>query len=294
MQVLTAPLVREERDVASVLECIDVDSGARTTLAEFDYLVEAPNWTHDGQALVYNSKGRILRFDLGTRQSREIPTAFATSCNNDHVLSPDGRLIAISHRTAEDGLSRIYTLPLSGGDPTLVTPIAPSFLHGWSPDGRTLAYCGERNGDWDIYAIAALGGNETRLTSNAGRNDGPEYSPDGRSIWFNSTRSGLMQIWRMDRDGSGQTQVTGDESSNSWFPHLSPDGRRVVYIAYRRGDVEPEAHPANKDVELRLISADGGPSRTIAKLLGGQGTINVNSWSPDSRTLAFVSYRLKG
>ena len=293
MQVLTSPARREERDVISILECVDVDSGARTALAELDFLIEAPNWTQDGKALVYNSKGRILRFDLATRQSREIPTGFAVNCNNDHVLSTDGRLIAVSHRTVEDGLSRIYTLPLAGGDPTLITPIAPSFLHGWSPDGRTLAYCGERNGDWDIYTIPAIGGKETRLTAKAGRNDGPEYSPDGRAIWFNSTRSGLMQVWRMAKDGSGQMQMTRDES-NSWFPHLSPDGRRVAYIAYRKGDVEPEAHPANKDVELRLMPADGGGFKTIAKLFGGQGTINVSSWSPDSRTLAFVSYRLKG
>ncbi len=127
----------------------------------------------------------------------------------------------------------------------------------------------------------------------AGRNDGPEYSPDGRHIWFNSTRSGLMQVWRMGSDGSDQTRMTTDES-NIWFPHLSPDGKRVACIAYRKGDVEPEAHPANKDVEIRLMSADGGPFRSVAELFGGQGTINASSWSPDSRSLAFVSYRLKG
>jgi TolB protein len=293
MQVLSATAPRQERDVFSVLETLDVDSGARTVLAEFDYLVEAPNWTRDGRSLVYNSKGLILEFDLATRTSRGIPTGFAVNCNNDHVLSPDGRQLAISYRTAEDGLSRAYTLPLAGGHPTLITPIGPSFLHGWSPDGGTLAYCGERNGDWDIYIIPAIGGHETRLTAKSGRNDGSEYSPDGRHIWFNSTRSGLMQVWRMNADGTDQSRMTTDQS-NSWFPHVSPDGRRVAYIAYREGDVEPDAHPANKDVELRLMPAAGGAFRTIAEVFGGQGTINVNSWSPDNRTIAFVSYRLKG
>ena len=67
----------------------------------------------------------------------------------------------------------------------------------------------------------------------------------------------------------------------------------MVYIAYAKGDVEPGDHPANKNVELRLVPAEGGASKTIVKLFGGQGTINVNSWAPDSHRFAFVSYRLK-
>ena len=157
-------------------------------------------------------------------------TGFADCCNNDHVLSPDGTRVGISHGTGEDGRSRVYTLPLSGGVPRLITPMAPSYLHGWSPDGRTLAYCAERNGEFDIYTIPVEGGEETRLTHTPGLNDGPEYSPDGKHIWFNSVRSGLMQVWRMNADGSDQTRMTWEEDLNCWFPHLSPDGTQVAYI----------------------------------------------------------------
>lgn len=292
MQVLTERRIPEDRGVNSFLEIYDVDTGKRTTLARFDDTIEAPNWTVDGQYLIYNRNGRIYRFDLAAGTSEPVETGFADDCNNDHVLSVDGRQIAISHRTREDGQSRIYTLPLAGGHPTLVTPIAPSYLHGWSPDGRTLAYCAERNGSWDIYTIPAEGGVETRLTDAPGLNDGPEYAPDGRTIWFNSTRSGLMQVWRMASDGSCPEQMTFHES-NSWFPHVSPDSRLVVFIAYRKDDVLPNKHPANKQVELRLMPADGGPFQTVVELFGGQGTINVNSWAPDSRRFAFVSYELK-
>lgn len=283
---------RENRGVISILETVDVDLGKRTVLAEFDDLIEAPNWTQDGKYLVYNSNGRIHTFDLITKEIRVIYSGVAVYCNNDHVLSPDGKQIAVSHHTMEDGQSRIYVFSQAGGEPILVTPIAPSYLHGWSPDGKTLAYCAERNGQYDIYTIPVIGGIETQLTNTQGLDDGPEYSPCGKYIWFNSTRSGLMQIWRMEKDGANPTQMTFDES-NSWFAHVSPDGKRIAYITYKKGDVEPGAHPANKNVELRTMSPDGGGFTTVAKLFGGQGTMNVNSWSPDNKTLAFVSYRLK-
>jgi len=282
----------EDRNVISILETVDVQTGERMVLAEFDDLIEAPNWTCDGKKLIYNSLGRIHSFDIATRISRVIDSGYANHCNNDHVLSPDNTQLAVSHHTVEDGQSRIYVFPLEGGSPVLVTPLAPSYLHGWSPDGSTLAYCAERNGQYDIYTIPAKGGVEVQLTDSPGLDDGPEYSPDGGQIWFNSVRTGLMQVWRMNADGSEQEQMTSDESNN-WFPHVSPDGETVAYISYRKGDVAPGDHPANKNVEIRLMASRGGGFRTLVKLFGGQGTLNVNSWSPDSRTLAFVSYRLK-
>ncbi|MEK0315574.1 TolB family protein [Cohnella sp. 56] len=292
MNRLKEPRRIEASPIISILETVDIHSGKRRVLAEFDHLIEAPNWTRDGSRLIYNSRGRLYEYDLAAGSSREIDSGFAIQCNNDHVLSPDNDRVAVSHHTHEDGQSRIYIFPLEGGQPALITPMAPSYLHGWSPDGGTLAYCAERDGQYDIYTIPAAGGIETQLTDAPGLNDGPEYSPDGRHIWFNSVRSGLMQVWRMNADGSEQVRMTFEDDSNNWFPHVSPDGQWVVYIAYRKGDVDPGDHPANKQVELRLMPAAGGESRTIVQLFGGQGTLNVNSWAPDSRTFAFVSYRL--
>jgi Tol biopolymer transport system component len=293
MQVLKTRRVRnDDRGTFSILETLDVDTGKRAVLREFEDTVEAPNWTRDGKYLIYNRDGGIYRYELASGAITGIYSGDCTDCNNDHVLSPDGKSIAISHATYEDGRSLIYTLPPAGGEPVLVTPIAPSYLHGWSPDGRTLAYCAERNGQYDIYTIPVQGGREKQLTNVPGLDDGPEYSPDGRHIWFNSTRTGLMQIWRMEADGSNPVQMTFDES-NSWFAHVSPDGERVVYITYRKGDVEPGKHPPNKNVQLRLMSSKGGDFKVIAEFFGGQGTINVNSWSPDNKNIAFVSYRLK-
>ena len=277
----------------SILQVYHVDTGEIETLAAFDYLIEAPNWSKDGKYLVYNSEGKIFRFDLKTEESAEIPTGFADNCNNDHVLSPDGAFIAVSHHTKEDGQSRVYTLPLAGGLPRLVTPMAPSYLHGWSPDGKTLAYCAERDGEYDIYTIPAEGGEEKRLTDTLGLNDGPEYDGTGEYIWFNSVRSGLMQVFRMRADGTEQTQMTFEQDWNLWFPHISPDGKWVVVLGYRKGDVKPEEHVPHKNVELKLMPAQGGPVKTIISLFGGQGTINVNSWSPDSKRFAFVRYQIR-
>lgn len=277
----------------SILEVYDTETGSRTVLKEFPYLIEAPNWSPDGSFLTYNSGGRIFRFDLATGESTEVDSGFVGNCNNDHVLSPDGTWIAVSHHTKEDGQSRIYTLPLSGGIPRLITPMAPSYLHGWSPDGKNLAYCAERNGEYDIYTIPVEGGEETRLTDAPGLNDGSEFDSAGEYIWFNSVRAGLMQAWRMKADGSEQTQMTFDENWNTWFPHISPDRQKVAMLAYRKGDVQPGEHVPHKHVELRLMDADGSNLKTVVRLFGGQGTINVNSWAPDSKRFAFVSYRIR-
>ena len=278
--------------VYSMLETVDVATGERTVRKRFDSLIEAPNWLPDGSTLLYNAGGSLWLFDLASGESRKVDTGSAARCNNDHVLSPDGRQVGLSSAGPE-GRSLVYVAPLSGGEPRLVTPVGPSYLHGWSPDGRTLAYCAERGGEFDIYTMPVEGGEETRLTDAPGLDDGPEYSPDGRHIWFNSVRSGLMQVWRMDAGGQNQPRMTWDEESNCWFPHLSPDGKQVAYIAYKKGDVAPGDHPPCKHVEIRLMDADGENTRTLVRLFGGQGTLNVNSWSPDGTQLAFVSYGYK-
>ena len=276
--------------LGSSLEILDVASGKATIVHQYSGSFQAPNWTHDGKALIYVQEGRLYRFDLASGSPTEINTGFATRNNNDHVLSFDGRMIAISNHAVEDsGASVVYTVPATGGTPHRVTAqgVGASYLHGWSPDGRWLVYVGERHDEFDIYKIPAAGGDEIRLTTATGLDDGPEYTPNGRSIYFNSTRSGLMQIWRMRPDGSGQEQVTND-GFNNWFPHISPDGNWIVYLSFGQ-DVAPDDHPFYKHVLLRLMRIGGGPARVIAYLYGGQGTINVPSWSPDSRRLAFVS-----
>ena len=219
---------------------------------------------------------------------KQLTPEFATSCNNDHGISPDGTQLVISDQSQEKHDSLIYILPITGGKPKRLTQDSPSYWHGWSPDGKTLAFVGQRDGDFDIYSIPVTGGEETRLTTAKGLDDGPEYSPDGNYIYFNSVRSGLMQIWRMKADGSDQEQVFSDEYNN-WFPHISPDGKWMVFISF---DKSVEGHPPNKDVTLRVMSLADKKISVLAKLFGGQGTINVPSWSPDSKRLAFVSYQL--
>ncbi|HEX2781450.1 MAG TPA: hypothetical protein VHM30_18245 [Gemmatimonadaceae bacterium] len=283
-----ADLVPYRQYLASNLETMDVATGERRILYRAPGSIQAPNWTRDGRALIYNGDGKLYRFDLASGKPRVIDTGFATNNNNDHVISFDGRTLAISnHSSADSGHSIVYTMPLRGGTPKRVTARGPSYLHGWSPDGRHLVYVGERGGEFDIYRIAATGGEEERLTTTPGLDDGPEYSPDGKYIYFNSVRSGTMQIWRMRPDGSEPEQLTND-GFNNWFPHVSPDGKQIVFISFP-SDVSPSDHPFYKHVLLRLMPANGGPPKVIAYLYGGQGTINVPSWSPDGKKIAFVS-----
>ena len=276
----------------STLETIDVDSADRRVAYLEQGRFEAPNWTRDGKAFLFNREGRIERLAVGSDKPVKIDTGFAIRCNNDHGISPDATEIAISDNSQGDQESQVYIVPIAGGTPRPITQKSPSYWHGWSPDGKTLAFVGQRNGDFDIYAIPAAGGEETRLTTAKGLDDGPEYSPDGKYIYFNSERTGHMQIWRMKPDGSEQEQVFTDDLNN-WFPHISPDGKWMVFLTY---GADVTGHPENKDVMLRLMSLDPKESdkkiMVLAKLFGGQGTINVPSWSPDSTQLAFVSYML--
>ena len=270
----------------SSVEIYDVATGEQRVVFQSEDLIEAPNWSPDGRFLMVNSDGLMYRLPLeGAPRLETINTGFAEQCNNDHGISPDGKTIAISDK-CEFGKSAIYTLPASGGAPKLVTRNLPSYWHGWSPDGARFAYCGIRDDVFDIYTIAAEGGEETRLTHGEGRNDGPDYSFDGEWIYFNSSRTGLMQIWRIHPDGTGLEQVTFDNAGN-WFAHPSPKNDRVILISY-----EPDVfdHPRDKDVRLRVMDPDGGNLTTLFSLFGGQGTMNSPNWAPDGAAFAYVRY----
>ena len=273
--------------VESSLETLDIASLNRNIIFHTKSHIEAPNWSPDGNTLIYNSQGLLYSIPVKGGTPEMIPTDFANKINNDHGISPDGTQMVISDQT-ETGQSMIYSLPIDGGIPKKITPLAPSYWHGWSPDGKTLAYCAERNGNYDIYTIPFEGGEEIRLTTTEGLDDGPDYSPDGKYIYFNSSRTGTMQIWRMKADGSEQEQITTDKY-NDWFAHPSPDGKWLVYVTFNT-DVPAGDHPPNKDVMLRLMNLENQEVTILAKIFGGQGTINVPSWSPDSQQIAFVSY----
>jgi TolB protein len=291
-------LGQSDRTIRSSLRTVEIESGSIETVYSVDRHFEAPNWSPDGQFFIVNSAGRLYRLQGdGSGGLVEIPTGFATRLNNDHGISPDGTSLAVSH-AAEEHIadpeqawlaSSIYVLPIEGSDsPVKITQKAPSFWHGWSPDGTTLVYTALRDDEWDIYAISVGGGEEQRLTTCPGLDDGPEYAPSGEFIYYNSFCSGTMEIWRMRPDGSDAEQLTDDSHSN-WFPHTSPDGRWVVFITYLED--QGQSHPFGRQVKLRLMDVRDGSVRDLTEpFFGGQGTINVPSWSPDSRRVAFVVY----
>ena len=286
----TAPgdLVQYKTYLGSALEVMDIASGQRQVLASAEGSWQAPNWTPDGKTLIYNSSGKLYNFDLATRESTVLNTDFVAKNNNDHVLTFDGKQIGLSSSAEENkGQSVVYSVPVTGGVPIKITKDSPSYFHGWSPDSQFMLFTGQRNGDFDIYKISKDGGKEIRLTDAKGLDDGSEYSPDGKFIYFCSTRTGTMQVWRMDPDGKNQTQLTFD-ALNNWFPHISPDNKWLVFITFPK-EVPADSHPFYQRVYLRLMPVEGGPVKVIGYLYGGQGTINVPSWSPDSKKIAFVS-----
>ncbi|HEY5407191.1 MAG TPA: biopolymer transporter TolR [Ginsengibacter sp.] len=279
--------------IGSCIETMDVNTGKRQILFTSPKSLQAPNWTTDGKGLIYNTGGLMYRFNLQSRVSVLINTGKVKNNNNDHVISFNGKMLGLSGESVDGKInSVVYTVPVNGGIPKQITPTGPSYLHGWSPDGKWLTFTGQRNNDpiaigFDIYKIPSTGGEEIQLTNTPGLDDGSEFSPDGKYIYFNSTRSGLMQLWRMNVDGSDQQQITNDEYNN-WFAHVSPDGKWIVCLSFSK-DIKADDHPFYKHVYLRMMPASGGDLKVIAYLYGGQGSINTPSWSPDSKKIAFVS-----
>jgi TolB protein len=282
--------------IGSRLETIDVFTGLRKVIYESPVRFEAPNWMPDGKRLLFNSLGSIWTIPVeGSQAPAKLNTGTADKNNNDHVISFDGKLLGISsHRTGLfGGGSTIYVLPLTGGEPKLVTEKTPSYLHGWAANNKEVYFVARRdtnkNSLYHVFKADIETGVETQLTHNTfGHVDGPEGSPDGKWVYFNGSMTGTMQLWRMKTDGSGKEQLTFDQYNN-WFPHISPDGKWIAYISFP-DDIDPTAHPACKAVSLKLMPVNGGFPKTIAYLYGGQGTINTPSWSPDSRQISFVSY----
>ena len=281
---------RTPMTLGSRLEVLEVASGKLDVIYKVPYSIQAPNWSRDGKSIIFNDyKGKIYNLNLATKKVILLNTGNVTHNNNDHVISFDGKMLGLSNFEKDLGGSVIYTVAVNGGTSKRITPIGPSYLHGWSPDGKSLVFCGERNGEFDVYKIPASGGNELRLTNAKGLDDGPEYTPDGMFIYFNSVRSGLMQIWRMKPDGSNQEQITND-SCNNWFAHISPDGKWFDYITFLPEETPAGIHPPYKHVYLRLLPIDGnGKPKVLAYFYGGQGSMNTPNWSPDGKRIAFIS-----
>lgn len=274
-----------EQPMRSIVEIMTASSGEATEVLRTKALIEAPNWTPDSTALIVNGGGRLFRIALAHPELRPIPCDGLDRLNNDHGISPDGRHLAVTDSKGR-GTALIYTLSKAGGVPRQVTPTAPSWWHSWSPDGQRFAYTCVRDTHFGIATCPVQGGPEQLLISGPHHYDGPDYSPDGQWLWFNSDRAGSMDLWRIRVDGSDLEQVTQDAEVN-WFPHPSPDGRHVLYLAYAPGT---EGHPRDQDVRLKLLDIDTGQTRILTEIFGGQGTINVPCWAPDGARFAYVRF----
>jgi Tol biopolymer transport system component len=298
--VETAP---DEQHLRSRIFIYDLHDGSSRLIYRADSIWEAPNWSPDGKYLIANSGGSIYRLVLkqdGTAepQGLAVPTNF--KCNNDKAISPNGKKLAFSATVPPHKGSQVFLAEADGSHVKLMTSKSPSYFHGWSPDNRTLTFVAQRNGSgqYDIYGMHAEGGAEKQLTSNIHHDDGPDYSPDGKWIYINSDRSGKESVWRFPADGAGtndaKAEMVVSDGLEDWFPHISPDGKKMVYVGYPAGT--PTHDPRNVQIEIKLVAIDHGDvaasQKTLVKAIGGQGTMNVNSWAPDSMRFAYVVYEV--
>ena len=290
---LASAQIPEGKKVISSLHLYDMIDKASTVLTTEKRHFEAPNWAPNGTYILLNSNGKIEKYSLKGDRMEILNTGDLQKCNNDHGLSYDGRTLFISSgkNEIEEHSSFIYSMPINGGEPKMITPLSPSYWHGVSPDGKDIVYCAARNRNYDVYKMSANGGEEIRLTSAEGLDDGPEYSPDGKFIYFNSFRTGKMQIWRMLSDGSQKEQMTFDNHSN-WFAHIAPHNQNAVLISYIED--QEQSHPFGKQVKLRLLDLNTKEVTDLTpEFFGGQGTINVPSWNPEGTQFLYVTYSLE-
>jgi len=279
----------------------DLGDGASHLVYTADGIWEAPNWSPDGSYLIANSGGGVYKLVLtkdGTAEPQRLAIPAEYACNNDKALSPDGKRLAFSATVRGGKGSQVFLSDADGSHTRLIVSDTPSYFHGWSPDGKTLAFVAQRNGSgqYDIYGVPAAGGAEVRLTSDVHQDDGPDYSPDGRWIYINSDRSGKQAVWRFPAGGAGRddahAEMVVNDRLQDWFPHISPDGTKLVYIGYPAGT--PTHNPRDVRIALKLVAVNGGTvvpeQRTLVEGVGGQGSMNVNSWAPDSRRFAYVTY----
>jgi Tol biopolymer transport system component len=284
------------QQLRSKLSIYDLGTKNVRVIYTADAIFEAPNWSPDGKSILFNQDGHLFTIPENGGQPTEIDLKGMSKCNNDKGFSPDGKQIAFSSSGHANG-SQVFTVPSSGGAPKLIVPETPSYFHAYSPDGRYLAFVAQRNGNFDLFRVPSAGGAQEQLTTNPGYDDGPDYSPDGKWIYFNSNRSGKWAVWRMPAEGAGKDdanaeQVTFDDVED-WFPHCSPDGKWLVFVSFPKGTrTHNDRMPG---MELRMIPLPGdhlerASSQLLYQFFGGQGTINVNSWAPDSQKFAFVTF----
>ena len=305
---------QQQQKFRSKVAIYDLKTKKSTVIYEQDGILEAPNWTHDGRTLLVNTGGKLYRMNVDGGPAKlgdpiEFTPGRGYRCNNDHDYSPDGKLIAFSASSALSQQSQVYVANADGTAARLLTLASPSYFHGWSPDGKWLAFVGRRNGKFELFRVSVNGGEEQRLTSSGTYDDGPEYSRDGKWIYFNSNRGGGWNIWRMPADGAGPGDALGERVTNDpledWFAHFSPNGKYMVFLSFPAGT---EGHNGRMPgMKLRMMKAPrfhalrhiGHPRgklkaspmiEVLETFSGGQGTINVNSWSPDSKRFAYVIY----
>jgi TolB protein len=281
------------KKVISSLYVYDIAKGKSELILTEKRHFEAPNWSRDGKFLLINAYGKLEKISPKGEKLGELNTGSVAKANNDHGYTFDGKTLFISSGKPEikGGPSFIYKVGSEGGEPILLTNLGPSYWHGVSPDGKTMVYCGVRNGNYDVYGMSSNGGEEWRLTSTEGLDDGPEFSMDGQYIYFNSYRTGMMQIWRMKADGSDPEQMTFDTHSN-WFAHIAPNNKVATIISYIED--QKQSHPFGHQVKLRLLNLKTKVVKDLTEAFyGGQGTINVPSWSPDGKKFAYVRYALE-
>lgn len=304
----------QQQKFRSKVAIYDLKMKKSTVIFEQDGILEAPNWARDGKTLLVNTGGKLYRMNVeGGPAKLGDPIEFTPGrgyrCNNDHDYSPDGKLIAFSASSALSQQSQVYVANADGTAARLLTPASPSYFHGWSPDGKWLAFVGRRDGKFELFRVSVNGGEEQRLTSSGTYDDGPEYSRDGKWIYFNSNRGGGWNIWRMPADGAGPGDALAERITNDpledWFAHFSPNGKYMVFLSFPAGT---EGHNGRMPgMQLRMMKAPGFHAlrhiahpkgklkaspmiEVLETFSGGQGTINVNSWSPDSKRFAYVIY----
>jgi Tol biopolymer transport system component len=228
-----------------------------------------PAWSPDGTQIACYRHSSWQAWTLvvmnadGSGQKEITESTGCSSCAMGPYWSPDGTRIGFtvepnSRPTCEIKSTELAVVNVNGTECRRLTENSWNDLFcGWSPDGATILFASDRDGQDQVYLMSEDGANLRRLTDPGSANKMPAWSPAGDKIAFVSDRDGNDEIYVMDADGANVTRITS-HAAQDWMPAWSADGTELLFSSDRAGSELDVYAVRLADLTVRRLTTTAG------------------------------------